>query len=185
MLAEDKMTIRNKLKEEAEYISSLTLSTGILAVYLLAGGLLLEGFTSPLRMIAAIPTNLAVSGIQAAIELTQDNNVEEYRGRVKNIGYSRAMQTKGALYWADIETEEGRIKRVYDAPRVLKGKITNTIIPTSKDLENRLAWYQKTGVAIDTLFIAGSEKGLEFEKYYRFTTTDSVLGSILLKAEEI
>ena len=173
--------IKDRIKESAESISGWGLGITTLSAYILAGGLLLEGITFPFRALAAVPANLAVAGVQAIVESAQDNNVEQYNGSVKNIGYSRLMQTKGVLYWADVETTDGDMRRIYDTPRVLKGKIANTIVPSSQDLEDRLAWYQRSPVSIEAMFTGGSDKGLEVGRNYKF----SVVGSTLLKAEEI
>ncbi len=175
------MNIKNKVKNEIEYVGSWGLAAATMAVFALAGGLLLETVTAPFRMIAAVPANLAVAGVQAATEVVQDGDIEQYTGRVKNIGYSRLAQTKGVLYYADIEASDGTMRRLYDSTRVLKGKIANTVVPAAQDLEDRLAWYQRSPASAETMFIGGSEKGLEVGKDYRI----SAVGSTLLKAKEL
>ena len=174
-----------KIKKIAKEAGNIASAGAIIAPLALAGGMMLEMVTTPLRMAAMIPANLAYSGIEAAGEFMWGGDPQEQIGTVREIGYSRLPQTKIALYWADMELPDGETMRVYDKPWLIENKGFNDVIPSTNDLEDRLAWYQKLNPVIDDMFVSGAENPLEVGKEYRFSYAGSErVGYTIISASE-
>ncbi len=173
-LAGEKRDRRIKKIKRIAKEAGKTVAGGVaIAPFVLAGSLMLELVTNPLRMAATIPINLVYAAVESAGEYVWGGDPQEQTGTVQEIGYTRLPQTKMALYWADMKLPSGELMRLSDKPWLIEGKGFNGVIPSIGDMEGRLAWYQRSVGSIEDMFGGGSENPLEIGKEYRFTYTGS------------
>lgn len=106
---------------------------------------------------AALASTAAITVLRVPFEFAQkklfNETKKEYRGTLKDIGYSSLLQTKGILMYGDFETENGDRIRVYDSARVLEGKLfDNTRLLDKKEIgktyELKTIGSEKTGYTL-------------------------------------
>ena len=171
-----KMKIKEKFGKTIRTARNILYGTVITAPFLFIGGFMIDACTAPFRGLASIPLHGINIGVRAVAEAIENKHPEIYTAKVKYIGYTRMAQTKGVLYWADIELPDGHKFKVYDSQRILEGKLVpNSVIPTFEDMEGRLAWYQKSACGVDDVFLGGSKEGLKVGKDYNFRVVGNTL----------
>ncbi len=160
--------IYQKVCKGAENLASAGIVTLLLSPYII----LASGVTAPFR-------NLAGAGVyaggylpvKAGIEYVQNKSKEEFVGKLKDVGLVYGLGTHSKIRFAEFELENGRVKKVYDFPRVLEGKLTaNQVLPKQSQESN---W-------ADNLSFTSSEsnfkgKNLSVGADYQVTSIDDVV----------